>query len=197
MKSCGQFFHTRCLDLLPRVKWQSVPEGDMSNAVTVTPARQAFTCPTHLCTGCHMSGDSLRMINCWHCIDAYHTCCMPTDVIKLNEKNCKCDECIRFDASLGSAFIGSKAIASSSAQLMLSNPRASPAGKRPVIYIRDSDSDSEMDQAETGGTHAGAAESWRMGATSSSGLNGASSSRMMPFEEASTSSAALVMMPPT
>uniref|UniRef100_A0A7S0WXZ3 PHD-type domain-containing protein n=1 Tax=Pyramimonas obovata TaxID=1411642 RepID=A0A7S0WXZ3_9CHLO len=199
MGTCGHFFHTSCLRLLPRVKWHPAPDGDSSDAL------QSFTCPTHYCTGCHMSGDALRMINCWHCIDAYHTCCLPRSVMKLNEKNCKCDACIRFDASLESTSAGPQAVASSSSRpvntaskrqrlpqpsLAPANPNSNTTLKHEVIHILDSDS--EMEQTDEEARRMESSRADRRGATSSSGFSAATSSRT-----GEASSGGTVCMPPS
>ena len=32
-----------------------------------------FTCPSHFCQVCHLSGDAMKMLRCWRCPQAYHS----------------------------------------------------------------------------------------------------------------------------
>ncbi len=34
-----------------------------------------FTCPSHFCQVCHVSGDAMKMMRCWRCPQAYHSRC--------------------------------------------------------------------------------------------------------------------------
>jgi hypothetical protein len=175
MGSCGHSFHNDCLRSLQRVKYSEYGTGHAS---------QPFTCPSHFCAACHMSGDALRMINCWHCIDAWHTCCMPSDVIKLNEKNCKCGSCTRFEGTMQPGSLPLPSLSqpadSSSKHPKPFVPDSTPANPNPptstehdVIQILDSDSEEEQ-RRYTGRANGRA----RVGeaSTSAVGFLGASSS---------------------
>lgn len=51
----------------------SAAAADDSDFSDADDLRGRITCPAHFCHACHLSGDSLKLLQCWLCARAYHS----------------------------------------------------------------------------------------------------------------------------